>query len=139
MVQQHIGQLLPPVAAAAHTAQKALQTNPMRAIPPTLQRTAQTAEFELTLAQARWLCGLAGQQALHQQAAAVLCVRRVPKEIAVIVQQAGLQLTTENLVAAARSRAEGLENWLVEPYCTKLDPVVLAVLNGRGVSYCMLC
>ncbi|WIA35108.1 hypothetical protein OEZ86_003594 [Tetradesmus obliquus] len=132
MVQQHVGQLLPAVAAAAHSAQKGLRTGHTRASTPMPQNAAQAAEFERTLAQTRWLCSLAGQQALQRNAAAVLGVRRVPKEVAAIVQQAGLQLTTEDLVAAARSRAEGLENWLVEPYCTELHPVVFAVLAGRA-------
>lgn len=137
MVQQHVGQLLPAVAAAAHSAQKGLRTGHTRASTPMPQNAAQAAEFERTLAQTRWLCSLAGQQALQRNAAAVLGVRRVPKEVAAIVQQAGLQLTTEDLVAAARSRAEGLENWLVEPYCTELHPVVFAVLAGRAVSDCL--
>jgi hypothetical protein len=92
MVQQHIGQLLPPVAAAAHTAQKAIQT--LRGLLTTTQHATRAAEFARTLAQARWLCSLAGKQA-------------------------GLQVTAADLVAAARGRVEGLESWLVEPYCSK--------------------
>jgi phage terminase large subunit GpA-like protein len=139
MVQQHIGQLLPPVAAAAHTAQKAIQTGALPGYQSTPQRATHAAEFARTLAQARWLCSLAGKQALQEQAAAVLSVRRVPAEVAVIVQRAGLQLTAGSLVAAARARVEGLESWIVEPYCSKLDPVVQAVLAGRVVSACKVC
>jgi phage terminase large subunit GpA-like protein len=137
MVQQHIGQLLPPVAAAAHTAQKAIHAGALRGTQFTPQRaTTHAAQFARTRVQARWLCSLAGKHALQEQAGAVLSVRRVPKEVAAIVQQAGLQLTAASLVAAARARVEGLESWLVEPYCSKLDPVVQAVLAGRVVSCC---
>ncbi|KAF6252495.1 hypothetical protein COO60DRAFT_1704259 [Scenedesmus sp. NREL 46B-D3] len=75
-----------------------------------------------------------GQQALQQHAAVVLSVRRVPWQLAAVMQEAGLQLTTENLVAAARSRVEGLESWMVGPYYTKLEPLVLAVMTGRLVE-----
>lgn len=134
MAQQHIGQLLRPVAAAAHTAQKALQTGTVHGV----QVSDPAAEFERILAQARCLCILAGQQALQQHAAVVLSVLRVPWQLAAVMQEAGLQLTTENLVAAARSRVEGLESWMVGPYYTKLEPLVLAVMTGRLVSSCVL-
>jgi hypothetical protein len=138
MIQQHIAQLLPPVAAAAHSAHKALHTPPGRVAVSDRMRAAQAAEFSRIISQARWLCSLAGKEALQQHAAAVLSVRRVPRELATAVQQAGFQLTDADLIAAARSRVEGLENWKVQGHHLSLGSVVSAVLDYKVVRLCLL-
>jgi hypothetical protein len=134
-VQQNVGELLQPIAAAIS---KAKSKQSFRSLQETNQAAA---ALELALAQARSICSLAGQQGLNQQAAAVLSIPHVPQELAQITQQAGLQLSTVQLVAAARARVAGLQSWVVEPYCEGLDPLVPAVLSGDkvGVSSASAC
>jgi hypothetical protein len=127
-MQQHVGELLQPISAAISKAKSKQSSR-------SLQESNQAAAaLELALAQAKFICSLAGQLGLNQQAAAVLSIPHVPQVLAQITQQAGLQLTTAQLVAAARARVAGLQNWMFEPYCEGLDPLVLAVLSGGKVG-----
>jgi hypothetical protein len=88
------------------------------------------------LPQVKFLCKLAGQQALTKHAAALLNVPCMPTDMTKLMQQAGLQLTTAQLVAAARGRVEGLESWVVQPFCLQLEPLVRAICCGEVVSVC---
>jgi hypothetical protein len=130
-VQQHVGELLGPIAAAISRAKAQQHSSSLQECS---QAAAALAALDLALAHARSICSLAGQQGLNQQAAAVLSIPHVPQELAQITQQAGLQLSTAQLVAAARARVAGLQSWVVEPFCEGLDPLVLAVLSHKKVG-----
>jgi hypothetical protein len=129
-VQQHVGELLQPVAAAISRAKAQQHSSSLQEF----SQAEAAAALELALAQAKTICSLAGQQSLNQQAAAVLSISHAPQELAQITQQAGLQLTTAQLVAAARLRVAGLESWVIEQYCEGLDPLVLAALSRTKVG-----
>lgn len=122
-VQQNVGLLLPPVAAQAHTAQKAAQG--------TSKAPKISTEMQRVIAQVRWLCNMAGQAALSQQLRAVLHVRRVPKEVTQLVQTAGVQVTAAHLVEAAQCRVEGLDSWVLPPFSSSLPPLVQAVFDSK--------
>jgi hypothetical protein len=132
-VQEHVAQLLPPIVVAARQ---------QRATYMQCQYHGyfQAVEYHrglyqrYTLVHMKWLCHLAGQQALTKHAAAVLKLPWIPIEVTQLLQQEGLQLTTAQLVAAARGRVAGLENWVVQPYCLQLDPLVQAICCGPVVS-----
>jgi hypothetical protein len=90
------------------------------------------------MAQSRWLCKLAGKQALQQHAAALLRTPNPPGLFPRVVQLAGLQVTAADLVAAARCRTPGVENWVLQldPLVNKqLDPLVKAVHQHFEVSF----
>jgi hypothetical protein len=115
-LQQHAAELLRHVAAAYTVATNAAALEQHTEHPE--QHPASAA-----LAQARIICRLAGQQGLTQQAAAILSIPRMPRDIAGLALQAGLQLTTVQLVA----RIEGLEEW---GHCAILLPGGLCSTGG---------
>jgi hypothetical protein len=85
------------------------------------------------MTQSRWLCKLAGKQALQQQAAALLRTPTPPYMFTFMVQLAGLQMTAADLVAAARSRTPGVENWVLPEFSKQLDPLVKAMHKASEV------
>jgi hypothetical protein len=137
-VQEHVGQLLPPIAVAAR--QKLALYIQLRQDGNTQAAEQHSTEYQTyTLAQAQFLCRLAGQEALTRHAPALLNVRHIPRQLTSLVQQAGLQVTAANLVAAARARVDGLESWVVQPYCLQLGPLEQAICCSQAVSTALHC
>jgi hypothetical protein len=133
IVQENVAQLLPPITVTARQ-QLALYNQKQEEGNTAAAEQHRTNNKQRALAQVQFLCKLAGQQALTKHAAALVSVRCMPTDVTKLIQQAGLQLTTAQLLAAARGRVEGLESWVVQPYCLQLDLPVQAICCGQVVS-----
>jgi hypothetical protein len=130
-VQEHIGELLPPIGVAAR--QEMNLYNQIQQSGNIHQADQHWRNYTMRMAaQVQLLCRLAGQEALNRQAPAMLSVRCMPWHLIHLIQHAGLQVTTAHLVAAARARVEGLECWDVQPYCSELEPMVQAICRFSG-------
>ena len=75
----------------------------------------------------RWLCRVAGREAFAAATAAVIEVPEVPVAVAKLLCHAGVRITYEQLVVAARNRTTGVEVW-VQPDRTDLPAVVVKAL-----------
>jgi hypothetical protein len=142
-VKQYVGELLQPIAAAINAANDAANDTAAKLqLAARLQANASAGTaVAAALAKAHSICRLAGQQGLTQQAAAILSIPCIPTELAQLVRDAGLQFTTAQLVAAARSRVEGLETWVLESCWPQPGAAVVKVLSidlGSQASACRI-
>jgi hypothetical protein len=136
-------QLLPPITIAARQ-ELALYSQKQKEGDTTAAEQHRVNYQQRALAQVQFFCKLAGQQALTKHAAALFKVRCMPADVTKLIQEAGLQLTTAHLVAAASGRVEGLESWVATIQLKKVGPwqweqhpldlLVRSIYDGEVVS-----